>query len=54
LRRRIEIRQDFPSVFEIEKESAVGNLKVQFCKAKYELKIHYQFFLSAVGGSKAI
>jgi len=34
LRLGIEIRQDFPSVFEIEKERAVGNLKVRFAKGK--------------------
>jgi len=25
-------------------QGSVGNLKVRFCKAKYELKIHYQSF----------
>ena len=43
-RRKVEIFQHFPSVFEIKIQSLLGNSEVRFAESENELKIHNQSF----------
>jgi hypothetical protein len=54
-RRKVEIVQDFPSVFEIKIQILLGDSEVRFTESENELKIHNQsFFLALRGKRKAI